>query len=96
MIKKILCLILATLMVIAVLPISVLASEVARATEDNSLPLVNLSSLYSYNDGNLNEFRALPDAEGTFFIDISLSKMPETDEDITVYYRTIDDSAVAK
>ena len=96
MIKKILCLILATLMIIAVLPISVLASEVAKATVDNSLPVVNLSSLYSYSNGNLNEFRALPDAEGTFYIDISLNKAPEADEEITVYYRTTDDSAVAK
>lgn len=83
-------------MIIAVLPISVLASEVAKATVDNSLPVVNLSSLYSYSNGNLNEFRALPDAEGTFYIDISLNKAPEADEEITVYYRTTDDSAVAK
>ena len=96
MIKKILCLILATLMIIAALPISVLASEVAKATENTSLPVVNLTSLYSYNDGNINEFRALPDAEGTFYIDISLNKAPEADEEITVYYRTTDDSAVAK
>lgn len=40
-------------------------------------------------------FRALPDDDGIFYFDISLDPKPTTDEEIIVYYRTIDDTAVA-
>lgn len=86
---------LATLMLIGTLPLSVFATEIAAVIEENAPPVVSVSSLYSYRESDPNELRALPDTEGVFFLDISLSKVPEDGGDVLVYYRTVDDSAVA-
>ena len=90
--KKLLCLILAVVIMICSLPLSVLAEELAK----NTPPMVSVKSQHSYPGGTEGEFRALPDQSGNFYFDISLSKAPQTDEAIRVYYRTVDDSAVAK
>ena len=82
-------------MLLATCPLSVVASALERAAEENAPPVVCVSSLYSYSERDPNEFRALPDMEGIFFLDISLDKAPTEDEEIVVYYRTVDDSAVA-
>lgn len=84
------------LMLITTLPLSVFASAIAEAAETNALPVVSVSSLYSYSESNPNELRALPDSEGNFHLDISLNKVPADGSEIVVYYRTVDDSAVAK
>ena len=94
--KKILSFILVMLMLFATIPISVFASEIAEVIEENSSPVVSISSLYSYNGSDIKEFRALPDLEGNFYLDISLNKAPSDESDVVVYYRTVDDSAVAK
>ena len=83
------------LMLFATLPISVFAAEIADAVEENAAPVVSVSSLYSYKESDPNEFRALPDNEGVFYLDISLSKAPVGNSNVVVYYRTVDDSAVA-
>ena len=93
--KKILCLILAVLLLMGTLPLSVLAAEVRNAASQNTKPVVTVTSLYSYSETSPNEFRALPDKEGNFYLDIALDKTPDNDEDIVVYYRTVDDSAVS-
>ena len=91
--KKILCLILTALILMGALPMSVFAAEI----KDASMPLVIVTSMYSYSYDHTrpNEFRALPDKDGTFYLDIALDKAPINDENIVVYYRTVDDSAVA-
>ena len=104
--KKILCSILAIFMLISTLPLSVFADELeafagsnGSAARNTGLPVVSVESLRSFSQGDhLPEhfFRALPEDDGTFYLDIVLDKAPEADEDIVVYYRTIDDSAVAK
>ena len=68
--KKILCFILAALVLVCSLPLTAFASEIARSTEENSSPLVSVSSLYFYDEGDPNELRALPDKEGNFYLDI--------------------------
>ena len=94
--KRIICFILTALMLISAMPISVIAEEINNIIEDNSKPIVKVESVYVFDNGTEAEFRALPDNDGTFYLDISLSRVPDTDEIIDVYYRTIDDSAVAK
>ena len=94
--KKIICLILTALMLISAMPISVFADEVADFIEENSKPIVKVESMYFFDKGEDYEFRALPDDFGTFYFDISLNKAPDVDEEIVVFYRTVDDSAVAK
>ena len=95
--KRIICFILMALMIISSMPISVFADEVAKVIEENSTPIVRLESMYVYDkEKNDEEFRALPSNDGTFYIDISLNRTPDTDEDILVFYRTVDDSAVAQ
>ena len=94
--KKILCVILALLMLLTTLPLSVFASEVAKAVEEASPPKVSVSSLYTYKETDPNELRALPDNEGMFYLDVTLNKAPSDNSDVVVYYRTVDDSAVAK
>ena len=93
--KKILCLILAVLLLMGTLPLSVFADAISDATQQNAKPSVIVTSLYSYSETSPNEFRALPDKEGNFYLDIALDKVPNDDEDIVVYYRTVDDSAVS-
>ena len=93
--KKILCLILAVLLLMGTLPLSVFADTISDAAQQNTKPNVTVTSLYSYSETSPNEFRALPDKEGNFYLDIALDKVPENDEDIVVYYRTVDDSAVS-
>ena len=77
-------------------PLSVLTVS-GEAAED-ALPVVSVSSPYYYEhpDGIPEEYRVLSDDSGNFILDISLDKKPEKDENITVYYRTVDASAVAK
>jgi hypothetical protein len=94
--RKILCFILAMLMIIPMLPLSVMAAAIAEVIDDISLPVVSVSSLHSYDEGIVNQFRALPDDEGNFYLDISLNKAPADGSEVVVYYRTVDDSAVAK
>ena len=94
--KKIICFILTALMLISAMPLSVFADEVSNIIEENSKPIVKVESMYVFDRGADYEFRALPDDFGTFYFDISLSKNPEVDEEIIVFYRTVDDSAVAK
>ena len=84
------------------MPLSVLAMGVGAAagaidelSGGDSLPVVSVQSLYSYGGDTPTDIRALPDYEGNFYLDISLDKAPATDENILVYYRTVDDSAVA-
>ena len=83
-------------MLISAMPLSVFADEVSNIIEENSKPIVKVESMYVFDRGADYEFRALPDDFGTFYFDISLSKNPEVDEEIVVFYRTVDDSAVAK
>ena len=83
-------------MLLTALPLATMASEIADAIERSATPVISVSSLYSYSDGDPREFRALPDLEGTFFLDISASREPADGSEIVVYYRTVDDSAVAK
>ena len=91
--KRILCIILAMLMLIATLPLSVLASDIAEATTgDNDPPVVSVSS----KEDIANSFGALPDNDGVFYLDISLDKAPKNKGEVIVYYRTVDDSAVAE
>ena len=92
--KKILSLILALLIFMGALPLSILA-DAADTPPPNTRPVVSVTSVYSYSDSRPNEFRALPDNEGNFYLDIALDKAPDNDEDIVVYYRTVDDSAVS-
>lgn len=94
--KKIICFILTALMLISAMPISVFADEVSDIIEENSRPIVKVESMYFFDKGKDYEFRALPDDFGTFYFDISLNKAPDVDEEIVVFYRTVDDSAVAK
>jgi hypothetical protein len=104
--KKILCFILAMLMLVGTLPLSVFAEKVSSAVEgladnDDSLPVVIVESLYSYHHyETLPEdfYRALPDENGVFYFDITLEDMekaPTNGEEILVYYRTVDDTAVS-
>ena len=94
--KKIICFILTALMLISAMPISVFADEVSDIIEENSKPIVKVESMFFFDKGKDYEFRALPDDFGTFYFDISLNKAPDVDEEIVVFYRTVDDSAVAK
>lgn len=103
MVKRIICSVLAALMLIGTVPLSVLAEGVSALADgiqelstDTSLPTVNVSSRYNYDEDDDLGNRALPDEMGMFYFDISLSKSPEVDGDILVYYRTIDDTAVSK
>ena len=82
-------------MIVCSLPLSVFASEIAGLVEEAGMPYVTVSTLYYYDEGTSTDYRALPDMQGYFNLYISLNKAPETDEDIVVYYRTVDESAVA-
>jgi hypothetical protein len=93
-------------MLLGTLPLSVFAEEISSAVEgladnDNSLPVVIVESLYSYHHyETLPEdfYRALPDENGVFYFDITLEDMekaPTNGEEILVYYRTVDDTAVS-
>ena len=92
--------ILTVLMLVSCLPLSVLATgadSLAEALRSLSgSPVVNVSSLYFTEATWLSEYRAIPDENGVFYFDISLSRAPSTDGDILVYYRTVDDSAVSE
>ena len=100
--KKILCFILSALMSVCSLPLSVFASEGAEAVNNavssntSGLPVVTVTSVYSNESDIPNEFRAFPDDDGTFYLDIALDKAPDTPQEILVYYRTVDDTAVSK
>ena len=74
---------------------SVFAQAIVEVIEENALPYPTISPLYSYDEDNASEYRALPNKEGLFTLYISLNKAPATDEDIVVYYRTQDNSAVS-
>ena len=93
-------------MLLGTLPLSVFAEEISSAVEgladnDNSLPVVIVESLHSYHHyETLPEdfYRALPDENGVFYFDITLEDMekaPTNGEEILVYYRTVDDTAVS-
>ena len=94
--NKIISLILSVLMLFGAMPLAVLAQAIDGAVENNALPVVSVTSLYSYDNGTPGEFRALPADDGTFYFDIALNKAPEADEEILVYYRTVDDTAVSE
>ena len=105
--KKIICILLSVLMLFSVLPLYVFAEEVSSAEEessDNDKPVVIVESLYFYYHPEHYEtlpedfYRALPDENGVFYFDITLEDMekaPENGEEILVYYRTVDDTAVS-
>ena len=78
------------------MPISVFAQMAGGGSSKSNQPIVSVTSLYYFDDGNPAEYRALPDNTGNFYLDIGLSEYPASEENIVVYYRTVDDSAVAK
>lgn len=82
-------------MIIGSMPLSILEAFGAAAKE--ALPTVSVSSqnYYEHPSGIPEEFRVLSDDSGNFLLEISLDKKPKSDENIKVYYRTVDDSAVA-
>ena len=88
-------------MLMSSLPLSVLAESVGNwfgVKASGSTPYAIVTSKYYYygNDALPEEFyRVLPDDEGVFYLDITLSEAPATDEEIKVYYRTVDETAVA-
>ena len=85
--KKILCFMLAVLTLLTTLPLSVFASEIVRAVDNGSTPVVSVSSRYAYDkDNNLSEYRALPDNDGVFYFIIYLINYPETFTDAVVVY----------
>ena len=90
--KKILCFILTAIMLISAMPLSVFAAD---GTSTTAKPIVSVSSLYTHTEGGI-QFRALPDNEGVFYFDVKLNPKPQNNEEIIVYYRTVDDSAVSK
>lgn len=101
MIKRIISLLLATVILFGILPLSVFAEQdtppATLGTVADTIPKVSVSSLYYYQDPyNSRDYRALPDDSGLFCFDISLSSTPDTAEEIRVYYRTVNDSAVAE
>ena len=62
----------------------------------SSKPTASISSMYSYvNPKDALDYRAIPDDSGVFYFDIKLDKAPKDKGDVLVYYRTVDDSAVA-
>ena len=104
--KKIICILLSVLMLLGALPVAVLAEEIGSAVEgfsdhDDSLPVVIVESLYSYHHYEVlpeDFYRALPNENGVFYFDITLedmNKAPTNGEEILVYYRTVDDTAVS-
>ena len=93
--KRIICFILTALMLMSAMPIAAFADGI-NSIEENSKPIVKVESLYTYDNGTDYEYRALPDDFGTFYFDISLDRAPVDEEEIVVFYRTVDDSAVAK
>ena len=105
--KKIICILLSVLILFGAIPLSVFAEgtgsgqQGSTATNDSSLPVVIVESLYSYHHyETLPEdfYRALPDENGVFYFDITLEDMekaPTNGEEILVYYRTVDDTAVS-
>ena len=83
-------------MLVGITPGSVLAAELIEAL-DNSLPVAGISPKYYYDGSDLGEeFRALPDSDGTFYFTIALDKHPQSGEEVRVYYRTTDFGAVAE
>ena len=109
--KKIICILLSVLTLFAAFPLSVFAEEISSTVNGSTTnnppdkPIVIVESLYSYNHHEHYEtlpedfYRALPDENGVFYFNITLdegSKTPENGEEILVYYRTVDDTAVSK
>ena len=100
--KKILSLILVAIMLISAMPIAVLAANDSSGTQiadqNDTRPAVKIKSADCYDDGRYDEFRALPEEDGTFYIDIYLEEgqTPADNGNVIVYYRTVDDSAVAE
>ena len=78
------------------MPLSILTAIGAAAVD--ALPVVTVSSPYYYEhpDGIPEEYRVLSDDSGNFILEISLDKKPKKDENILVYYRTVDNTAVAE
>ena len=82
-------------MIVSSMPLSILTAFAAAAKA--KLPVVTVSSPYYYEhpDGIPDEYRVLSDDSGNFLLEISLDKKPEKDEEIEVFYRTVDDTAVS-
>ena len=78
------------------LPISALASGITDVVNELTSPYATVAPEYFYEESNPDEYRALPNMQGVFNLTISLNKAPTNNKDVVVYYRTIDDSAVAK
>jgi len=96
--KRIICILLSVVMLFGTLPLSVFADAIGSAAQDHSLPVVTVESLHSYHHyETLPEdfYRALPDENGVFYFDIALDKAPASGEEILVYYRTVNDTAVS-
>ena len=96
-------------MIMGSLPLSIFASGSGADTgssggsgNDPSKPYIIVESLYSHVESEAlpeQYFRALPDDEGLFYFDIILNynenNTPDPEEEFVVYYRTVDDTAVA-
>lgn len=96
--KKILCIILTFVMLLGIMPIAVFA----EALEGESSPVVKVESMYQYDSSkdesyNMNGW-AKPDAANVFYFKISIENTDklEKGDEINVYYKTVDHSAVAE
>ena len=97
--------ILVLIMILFSLPISAISAFASTsggssggtqtAAVDPSKPKANVSSLY-YELRDNGNYWVLPDDSGKFYFDIYLDKAPESGEDVVVYYRTMDESAVSE
>ncbi|MBO7302638.1 MAG: hypothetical protein J6U68_00450, partial [Clostridia bacterium] len=95
--KRILCFVLVMLMIFVTLPLSVFAEEGDEASGKNPPPVVSVSSRNPYPESDSGELGALPNKDGKFYFNIFLENVPTNyTEEVVVYYRTVDDSAVAK
>lgn len=93
-------------MLFSVLPISVFAAEseggdTGGDTNNGSGYTVEVESLYQYGNGKDNTYRmegwAKPDTANVFYFRIFIDGVPEDTDigEVTAYYRTVDESAVA-
>ena len=79
----------ATLMLLLTIPFSALKVEAAEP-----IPHVRINSQF-FSD-NTAGYRVYPDFDGNFILTLSVDYADNIDEDIVVYYRTEDDTAVAE
>lgn len=107
--KKIFCLLLAAIMMLLSLPLSAFAEQISniepegeKSEVDSSLPIVSITAVKTYSsedsaymfNGDPTSPYAKPDSNDIIYLTISANKKPT--KDITVYYRTVDGSAIAE